>query len=371
MIDVAVVGLGKMGLSHLSIFRAHPQVNIVGVCDSAGYLLDVLAKYTGVKTFKNFARMLDEVAPDAVVIATPTHLHSTMIREAFARSIHVFCEKPLALDPDESAELARIGKEQGLITQVGYHNRFAATFQEVRRLLQNGVIGRINSTLAEAYGPVVLKHAGRTWRSEKSAGGGCLYDYAAHPLNLLTWYLGCPLSVSGSKLTQIFSTNIEDAVATTLHYSSGTAQLIANWSDESQRKMTTKITLWGQHGKIYVDRQEVHVYLRDTAPALHDYQPGWNVRYTTELSTAPWFYLRGEEYSAQVDAFVQQLRGKEVQQTNDFTSASITDAIIGKIIEDATLAESGQIALRDAARPPDPIQADKQRARRGLFRGRR
>ena len=43
MLDVAVVGLGKMGLSHLSIVRAHPDVNLVGVCDSTGYLLDILA----------------------------------------------------------------------------------------------------------------------------------------------------------------------------------------------------------------------------------------------------------------------------------------------------------------------------------------
>ena len=49
MIDVAVVGLGKMGLSHLSMIQAHPDVNLVGVCDSTGYLLDVLGKYTGVR----------------------------------------------------------------------------------------------------------------------------------------------------------------------------------------------------------------------------------------------------------------------------------------------------------------------------------
>ena len=43
MIDVAVVGLGKMGLSHLSMIKAHPDVNLVGVCDATGYLLDILA----------------------------------------------------------------------------------------------------------------------------------------------------------------------------------------------------------------------------------------------------------------------------------------------------------------------------------------
>ena len=165
----------------------------------------------------------------------------------------------------------------------------------------------MHTALAEAYGPVVLKPAGRTWRSQRASGGGSLYDYAAHPLNLLTWYLGEPLGVTGSRLTSIFSAQIDDAVAATLHYPAGTAQLCVNWSDESQRKMTTKITLWGTHGRIYADRQEIQVYLRDSAPVPEGYRVGWNVRYTTDLTEAPWFYLRGEEYSAQLDAFVQRV----------------------------------------------------------------
>lgn len=56
MIDVAVVGLGKMGLSHLSMIKAHPEVNLVGVCDATGYLLDILSKYTRVATYKDLGK---------------------------------------------------------------------------------------------------------------------------------------------------------------------------------------------------------------------------------------------------------------------------------------------------------------------------
>src|SRR5690606_30564007 len=232
------------------------------------------AKYTGVSTYKDLGKMLDEAKPQAVIIATPTHLHAGMIREALQRGIHVFCEKPLVIDPRDSVELSALAAEKGLVTQVGYHNRFVGAFQEVKRLVDLGAIGAVGTALAEAYGPVVLKPAGRTWRSERATGGGCLYDYAAHPLNLLTWYLGSPESVSGSQLTSIFSAQIDDAVASTLHYPGGTAQIISDWSDESQRKMTTKITLWGEHGRIYADRQEIQVYLRDTAPVPDGYRAG-------------------------------------------------------------------------------------------------
>lgn len=336
MIRVAVVGLGKMGLSHLSMIKAHPDVDLVGVCDATGYLLDILEKYTGVSTYKDLDKLLTEARPEAIIIATPTHLHAGMIRSALERGIHVFCEKPLVIDPNEAEELARAARERGLVTQVGYHNRFVGAFREVHRLLQLGTIGDIGSALAEAYGPVVLKPAGRSWRSQRATGGGCLYDYAAHPLNLLTWYLGAPESVSGSQLTSIFSAQIDDAVASTLHYPSGAAQIISNWSDESQRKMTTKVTLWGTHGRIYADRQEIQVYLRDTATPPEGYQTGWNVRYTTDLTPAPWFYLRGEEYSAQLDEFIRRVASGDTSGVNDFLSAAQTDRVIAMISEDAS-----------------------------------
>ena len=65
--------------------------------------------------------------------------------------------------------------------------------------------------------------------------------------------------------------------------------------------MTTRITVWGTAGRIFADRQECQVYLRDGAVAPEGYEQGWNVSYTTELTEPVWFYLRGEEYSAQID----------------------------------------------------------------------
>lgn len=59
MVNVGIVGLGKMGLSHFSIINAHADVKVVGVCDPSGYIRDVLGKYTGVDTYADLGRMLD------------------------------------------------------------------------------------------------------------------------------------------------------------------------------------------------------------------------------------------------------------------------------------------------------------------------
>lgn len=340
MIRVGVVGLGKMGLSHLSMFNAHPDVQVAGICDSTGYLLSVLGKYTGLETFSDADTMIKRQELDAVVISTPSAMHASMVANALDQGLHVFCEKPFCLDPGDSARLTELAEGRGRVTQVGYHYRYVGAFQEVQKLLEAGAIGRVTHVLAEAYGPVVLKPQGGTWRSRKNLGGGSLYDYAAHPLNLVNWYLGEPSGVAGTVLNPVFSAETDDEVYGTLYFADGvTAQLSVNWSDESQRKMSTKITIWGTQGRIAADRQEVQVFLRDSAPAPAGYVPGWNVKYTTELTEEVWFYLRGEEYSAQVDDFVRRVEAGQTEGVNSFSTAAVTDRSLALLVDDAARVE--------------------------------
>ena len=356
MVSVAIVGLGKMGLSHLSIIRANPIVDVVGVCDSSAYILGVLEKYTGVAVFSDYEQMLDATTPDAVIVATPSRSHGALVRAALERNLHVFCEKPFSLDPDESLALAEEVDRRGVVNQVGYHNRFVGAFGEVKRLLDAGAIGEISHVLGEAYGPVALKAKGGTWRSQRLEGGGCLYDYAAHPLDLMTWYLGEPTGVGGTVLNSIFSKEIDDEVYSTLYYPGGrTGQLSVNWSDESYRKMTTRITVWGSTGRIYADRQECQVYLRDTARIPAGYEVGWNVRYTTELTPPVGFYVRGEEYSAQLEDFVNRIQQKRTGGANTFRTAAATDRVIALIVADAEKGpgtENAALAAATAAVSP-------------------
>ena len=108
-----------------------------------------------------------------------------------------------------------MAQARGLVAQVGYHNRFVGTFREAKRLIEAGAIGRVTHAQAEACGPVVLKPAKPTWRGRSGQGGGCLYDYAAHPRNLLTWYFGPAEDCNGALLKRGFSAEVEDEVYAT------------------------------------------------------------------------------------------------------------------------------------------------------------
>ena len=351
MIRLALVGLGKMGLSHLSIVKAHPDVELVAVCDSAAYILDVLGTHAGLKGYTDYRRLLDEQRPDAVLIATPPRAHGVMVQAALERGIHVYCEKPFCMDAAEGLRLAQLAERKELVNQVGYHYRFVATFQEMKRLVEAGVVGAIHHLRAEANGPVVVRPTGSTWRGSKAEGGGCLYDYASHAIDLLNHLVGRPEAVAGTALQRVFSRDVEDEVCSTLLYADGkTAHLAANWSDDSFRKMSLKVSVWGSKGRICADRQEIHVYLSQPSAGTPDLVAGWTVRSTTELTRPVWFYLRGEEYSAQIAHFIESVRDGSAGAACTFRAAAEVDAVSEMMLSDAQARPLQATYLREAKR---------------------
>lgn len=171
IVKVAVMGLGKMGISHCSIINAHPDVKVISICDSSTFVLEAFKKYSKKSVYTDYRKMLDENDINAVIVATPTKFHYEMVSYALSKYIHVFCEKPFALKVPEAEEMVRNAAERRLVNQVGYHNRFIGTFQEVKRLLETKVIGKPYHFSGQAYGPVVLKEKSGSWRWREGKGG--------------------------------------------------------------------------------------------------------------------------------------------------------------------------------------------------------
>jgi predicted dehydrogenase len=138
-------------------------------------------------------------------------------------------------------------------------------------------------------------------------------------------------------LKSVYSNHVEDAVYSLLELSSGISGVLSvNWSDDTYRKMSTSITISGTRGKIISDANELKVYLKsDSLP--NGYSKGWNVKYITELTDGVDFYLRGEEYSAQIDYFLKAVLKKVPNTINTFSSAYNTDNAIAIIKESSNL----------------------------------
>src|SRR5690554_2001502 len=342
MIKVALIGAGKMGVSHLSILGAHPDVQVVGVCDTSKIVLGVLQKYSKSPCYTDYIKMVEEVKPDAVFVAVPTKFHFSFIKELLKRNIHVFAEKPFCLTVQQGEELVDLAAANNRINQVGYHNKFIGTFQEVKRLINSGVLGRIHHFTGEAYGPVVIKKQQETWRSNPLEGGGCLLDYASHVIDLINDLLAPVTAAKGTIIKSVFSSDVDDAVYSLLELSNDISGLLSvNWSDETYRKMSTSITIIGTKGKIISDANELKVFLKDK-DCPEGYSTGWNVKYITDLTQPVAFNLRGEEYSAQVDYFIKAVKGEVPNNINTFQSALLTDKAISLIKNNSKQTTNGK-----------------------------
>ena len=336
MVRAGIIGLGKMGISHCAILGAHPEVNLVAACDTSGLIIDAFKKYSKFECFTDYKKMIDTMKLDAIIIASPTKFHGEMVSYSLKNRIHVFCEKPFALDAKEGIRLAEQAKHLNLVNQVGYHNRFIATFNEVKKLLASKVLGELYHFSGESYGPVVLKEKGGTWRSEREEGGGCLYDYASHTIDLINFLLGRPIKVAGTQLKYIFSKDVEDAVYSNLKLESGiSGQLSVNWSDETYRKMSTQISVLGKKGKIVADATELKIFLKEDNPSF-GLSKGWIIKDITSLTSPVNYYLRGEEYSLQIDHFIDCVNTKNLNNISSFESASQTDEVIRLLLKDTT-----------------------------------
>ena len=337
MIKSAIIGLGKMGVSHAAILGGLPDVELAAVCDTDSLVQSAFKKLTKVQVYSDYKKMIDEVKPDCVYVVTPTKFHYDMVMFALEKGCHVFCEKPFALTTEQGEKMVELAKTKGLVNQVGYHNRYIGTFNEMKRLLAEGIVGEPFYFIGEAYGPVVLKPKGGTWRSDKKTGGGCIEDYAAHVLNLINYVTGSVLiDCDGIEMPSIFSKEVDDAVYGSLTLKNGLkGQIAVNWSDDTVRKMTTSVKVHGSGGKIEADATTLKIYVKEDKPK-YGLQKGWNFKYITDVTPQVSFNLRGEEYTAESEAFINAILTGKTDGRNSFESALQTDYIIKKMEENAS-----------------------------------
>lgn len=131
----------------------------------------------------------------------------------------------------------------------------------------------------------------------------------------------------------MYSADVEDAVYSLLELKNGlTGTLLVNWSDETYRKMSTSLTIQGEKGKIICDATELKVFLKE-ADAVLGYDKGWTIKYITDFAVPVNFYLRGEEYSAQIDYFVHCIKEHVLTETNTFEQGLYTDKVVNMIIQ--------------------------------------
>lgn len=335
-INVGIIGIGRMGITHFSIINSHPNVNIIAVVDTSKIILQLIEKYLkGVKIYTDYEKLFASEKLDAIIVCTPPSLHYPIVKIAGEKKIHVFSEKPFTTIKELGADLSNLFERNELVNQVGYVNRFNDVFSKTKELYEKGLIGKAITFKSEMYSRTITKtEDGNTWRDSKESGGGAVFEVASHAIDLVNFLIGKPDKITGSSLTKIYSKNVEDAVSATFLYKNGmSGTLCVNWSDESYRKPTNKIEILGSKGKIQADQHSIKIFLKETNSAF-DFRQGWNTLYITDVFKPVDFYVRGNEFTRQLYHFVTCILNKEVKNISTFKDACNTLDVIESIFKD-------------------------------------
>ncbi len=224
----AIVGWGDVAVVHAEAIAAIEGIELVGVVDVDAAARVRAESQTGVPAFASVAELVDAVRPDVVHVTTPHDEHVDVTLACLAAGVHVLQEKPLAASLAEGQRLVDAVAALGAgAPKVGvcFQNRYNASSQELRRLLDSGELGSVRG----AYASVVWTrtpeyYTAKPWRGSKQrAGGGLLINQAIHTLDLVQWLLGDVVDVVGHVASDKFAdvSEVEDTAALLLTHAGG------------------------------------------------------------------------------------------------------------------------------------------------------
>lgn len=139
-----MIGAGRIGKLHAKNLSSRVgQAELACVADINMEFARKCAKENGIKDYYgDYRKVLERKDIDAVVVCTSTDTHARIIEDAALSGKHVFCEKPIALELEEIDKALSVVERTGVKLQIGFNRRFDANPQKIRRLIEDGSVGK-------------------------------------------------------------------------------------------------------------------------------------------------------------------------------------------------------------------------------------
>jgi myo-inositol 2-dehydrogenase / D-chiro-inositol 1-dehydrogenase len=188
---LGLLGLGRIGAFHAETLTSLPVVEELVVADPVPALAEEAAERFGAQIADSPEAVLASRV-DGVVIAAPTDFHPELIGLCVIAGLPTFCEKPVARDSDEAAQLARQVADAGVEVQIGYPRRFDPAFTAARAAVANGDLGTVHTVRSTTLDPAPPP------RAYLAASGGIFRDCSVHDFDAIRW-------VTGQEVTEAYA----------------------------------------------------------------------------------------------------------------------------------------------------------------------
>lgn len=223
MINVAIVGTGGISPAHIEAYLAFPQrCKIVALVDIIPEKAADKAKMYGLTCdiLDDHKKLLDRTDIDLVDICTPPYVHAEIAINALNAGKHVVVEKPMAASLEECDGMIAAAQANHKELSVIAQNRFRTPVVNLKRVLDSGKAGAIRHIQVDSFWWRGHSYYDLWWRGLWSKeGGGCTLNHAVHHIDMLSWIVGMPQSVTAT-LANVAHDNaeVEDLSVAVLRY---------------------------------------------------------------------------------------------------------------------------------------------------------
>lgn len=207
-VNIGVIGTGGRGNWLIKQMQGASTIKVTACCDIIPSRLETgISMSEGkAKAYKDYKKLLEDKSLDAVVVSTPLHLHYEMVMAALDAGKHVFCEKTMTYNIEQSLKMADKVKASGKVFQVGFQQRISPLFNRVKEIISGGYIGDIQHVFAswnrngDWRRPVPSPELERqiNWRMYREYSGGLMAELCSHQIDMVNWMLeAVPQRVTG------------------------------------------------------------------------------------------------------------------------------------------------------------------------------
>jgi len=216
-IKTAVIGVGNMGRHHARVYSEISD--LVAVSEINEKIGRGIADEYGVPLYKDYKKMLRDEMIDAVSIAVPTSLHTTIAIDCLNKKLATFVEKPLAKTEKEAKDIIAASKRNNVLLAVGHIERYNPAITKLKKMVDVGELGEILCMLAVRVGIA----------PPSQQGSDVVSDLAIHDIDIFNYLLGeTPIKTKIVK-SQLIKNNLSDTAAIVLEYKNATGMIQTNW----------------------------------------------------------------------------------------------------------------------------------------------
>jgi predicted dehydrogenase len=232
---VGIIGTGRQGRAIIAELQKIDAVQVAAICDVVPARVTAgIERAPGAEGFANHAAVLERQDIEAVIVATPTHLHREIVVDALAAGRHVYCEAPLAATVEDCQAIVAAAAAARGVCQVGFQGRSNPLYKRTRTLVRAGALRDIVSLYAQYHNKTSWRFPGSTpeleraanWRLEPDVTTGLAGEIGAQQFDVMHWLRGrYPVRVEGAGSIRFHKDGrtVHDTIEARLHWEDGVA----------------------------------------------------------------------------------------------------------------------------------------------------